>query len=86
MYRSGGPAADPAKFVLLWRSAGGDKYLCAGEMTRWPDQLLLAGMPEGRRTLPRLCSAKLRSEMLLGSSADKLHRSTQPDVRKLLPE
>ncbi len=72
--------------VLIRRGAGGVDNLRGGQMTRLPDQLLLAGMPEGRRTLPRLWSARLRSEMLLGNSADKLRPPMHRDVSKLLPE
>lgn len=45
-------------------------------MHRLPDQLLLAGMLGAIRELLRLCSARFRSEMLLGSSAERLQRTT----------
>ncbi len=40
-----------------------------------PDQVLLAGILLGMRALPRLWSARFMSEMLLGSSADRLWRT-----------
>lgn len=57
-----GGAAGP-RWPMSPQGVGGDG--CGG-------QLLLAGMPGAMRALLRLWSARLRSEMLLGSSADRL--------------